>query len=53
MAPFESLGMVPHLHFVATMAISLAIYEILASKNGVPWKLRWGLFKVIENRSIQ
>ena len=33
MAPFESLGMVSYLHFVATMAVSLSVCEIFSIKE--------------------
>jgi len=41
MVPFESLGMVSYSHFIATMAVFLAICEIflyLALNNGVTLK---------------
>jgi len=33
MVAFESLCMVSYLHFVATMAVSLAVYEIFSVKE--------------------
>ena len=49
MEPFENLGTVSYSHFVATMAVSLAVCEIFSVKVWRPLKLGYGLFKVIEN----
>jgi len=47
MTPFESLSAVSYSLFVATMAVSLAVCEILSVKEGRDLeKLGYGLFKV-------
>jgi len=34
MVPFESLGTVSYSHFIAIMAVFLAVFEIFSLKNG-------------------
>jgi len=43
MAPFESSAMVLYSHFIATMAVSLAVCEIFSIKNGVTLKTGLGV----------
>ena len=43
MAPFESLATVSYSHFLATMAVSIAVCEVSASKNGATLKTGLGV----------
>ena len=49
MVPFESLDTVSSLHFIATVAVSLAICEIFSVKE---LNLGLGSFKVIEYGAV-
>ena len=50
--PFESLGTLSYSPYIVTMAVSLAISEILSVKQ-LPWNLGLGSFKVIENGAVR
>jgi len=51
MAPFESLDTASYSHFVATMAVSLAVCEILGVKEWHDLD-NWAM-KVVENGAVQ
>jgi len=50
LVPFESLGAVSYLPSVVTMAVSVAVCEILSVKE---WRDLQNQFKVIENSVVR